>query len=69
MEFWRRKAEELKKKGIGRVQGTHPVPGTKFRIETTLDNTPARKKLRHYLEDRVVKVARRRLHVDMLVCL
>ena len=33
MEILRRKAEELKKKGIGSVQGTNPVPGTKSRIE------------------------------------
>ena len=51
------------------MQGTHPVPGTKSRIETTSDDTPARKKLRHYMDDREVKVARRRLHVEMIVCL
>lgn len=65
MEFLRRKAEELKEKGVGRLQGTHPVPGTKSRIESTSDDTPARKKLRQDMEDRVVKVARRRLHVEV----
>ena len=65
MKFLRRKAEELKKKGIWRVQGTHPIPGTKSRTETTLDDTPARKKPRLDIEDRVVKVARRRLEVDI----
>ena len=46
MELLRKKAEELMKKGIGRVQGTPPIPRTKSRIETTSDVTPARTKLR-----------------------
>ena len=58
------KAEELKEKGVGRLQGTHPVPGTKSRIESMSDDTPARKKLRQDMEDRVVKVAKRRLPVE-----
>ena len=65
MEFLQRKAEELKKKGVGRLQGTHLVPGTKSRIKTTSDDTPARKKLKQDMEDRVVKVARRRLNVEV----
>ena len=65
MELLRRKAEKLKNKGIGTVQGTNPVPGTKSRIETMSDDTPARKKFRQDMEDRVVKVARRRLHVEV----
>ena len=31
MEFLKRKAEELRGKGARRVQGTHPVPGSRPR--------------------------------------
>jgi hypothetical protein len=50
MEFLRRKAEELskkgKEKGMRRVQGTHPVSGIKPRRVRDEVDTRARKKLR-----------------------
>ena len=46
MEFLKRKAEELRGKGARRVQGTHPVPGSRPRRLREGDDLPPRKKLR-----------------------
>ena len=53
MEFLKRKAEELRKKGVGRVQGTHPIPGTKPR--RVRDDNPAHKKLKLLEEEEKAK--------------
>ena len=36
MEFLKRKAEELRGKGARRVQGTHPVPGSRRRSDFSI---------------------------------
>ena len=46
MDFLRRKAEELKKKGVGRVLGSHPVPGTTPRRGAEESKENPRKRLR-----------------------
>ena len=46
MEFLKKRAEELRRKGARRVQGTHPVPGSRPRRLRDGDDLPARKKLR-----------------------
>ena len=67
MELLRRKEEELRKKVMGKVQGTQAVPGTKPKTESKADDNPARKKLRMVgeEEDKVEKVARRRPTVSL----
>ena len=40
MEFLKRKAEELRGKGARRVQGTHPVPGSRPRQLREGDDLP-----------------------------